>query len=108
MEISFESKQLRELCENEDEGKRRLGDAVAKTLRDRLADCEAASSPKELIAGRSREGVDGTMVLDLEDGYSLTFAANHPTLPLTPSGEINWSKVHRIRILKIESDNASC
>ena len=94
------------MCENEAEGKRQLGDTVAKALRNRLADCEAASSPRELLAGRPQERADGTMSVDLDDGYRLVFAANHPSIPMTPGGDVDWVKVHRIRILSIESDNA--
>jgi len=105
LEISFETRQLREICENEAEGNRQLGDAVAKALRNRLADCEAASSVSELLAGRPREVGDGTMSIELEGSYSLAFTTNHPSIPMTTSGEVDWARVHSIRVLRIENKN---
>ena len=89
------------MCENEAEGSRQLGDAVAKTLRSRLADCEAAPSVAELIAGRPRELSDATMSLELEGGSFLVFAVNHESVPVTADGHVDWAKVHSIRVLKI-------
>ena len=47
------------------------------------------------------------MVLDLADGHCLVFTANHLTAPLAMNGDIDWGRVHRIRILSIERDNAA-
>ena len=93
------------MCENEAEGNRRLGDAVAKSLRSRLADCEAASSVAELIAGRPRDLGDATMSLDLEGGSFFVFTVNHEPVPVTDDGHVDWAKVHSIRVLKIEAKN---
>jgi hypothetical protein len=105
LEISFETRQLREFCENEAEGNRQLGDAVAKSLRSRLADCESSSSVAELIAGRPRELGDATMSLELEGGSFLVFTVNHETIPATSDGHVDWGKVYSIRVLKIEAKN---
>lgn len=93
------------MCETEAEGNRQLGDAVAKSLRSRLADCEAASSVAELIAGRPRDLGDATMSLDLDGGSFLVFTVNHETVPVTGDGPVDWAKVHSIRVLKIEVKN---
>jgi hypothetical protein len=106
LELAFESKDLRDICENEAEAKRRLGESIAKTLKRRLADLDAATSPKDLLAGRPRLGQDGqTMVIDLCEGRRIVFAANHPDDPATADGDLDWAKVRRIRILRIEVDN---
>lgn len=107
LELAFESKELREMCESEAEAKRQLGDTAAEMLRHRLADLDAAASPKDLLAGRPRLGQDGeTMVVDLCEGCRLVFTANHPSNPTTSTGELDWARVARIRILRIESDHA--
>lgn len=93
------------MCENEAEGNRQLGDVVAKSLRSRLADCEAASSVAELIAGRPRDMGDATMSLDLDGGSFLVFTVNHEAVPVTGDGNVDWAKVHSIRVLKIEAKN---
>jgi len=107
LELAFESKELRDICENDAEAKHRLGDSVAEMLRHRLADLDAAISPKDLLVGQPRLGTDAeTMVIDLCEGHRLVFTANHPNNPTTPNGELDWNRVRRIRILGIESEHA--
>ena len=108
MELSFESRDLRAVCEFESEAQKELGARVAAVLKRRLADMRAATSIKDLVAGRPREleGADGEfMVIDLSDGFWLVFAANHPRNSRTTSGELDWAKISRIKILKIETKN---
>lgn len=108
MELAFDSKSLRTICENEAHAKRKLGPTVAEVLRHRLADLRAATSIKDLIVGRPRI-LDGTdhqhVVIDLCDDYRMVFCANHPNNLVAKSGKIDWPKVSRIRILSIESDH---
>jgi hypothetical protein len=107
LELAFESKELRDICESEAESKRVLGDDVAEMLRHRLADLDAATSPKDLLAGRPRLAEDGqSMIIDLCEGHRIVFTANHPDNPTTPGGDLDWTKVRRIRILRIESEHA--
>jgi len=105
LDISFETKQLREICEIEAEGDRHLGPVVAKSLRKRLADCEALPTVSELIVGGPRELGDGTMSLNLENGCVMVFTANHQDIPTTRNGQVDWTKVQSIRILRIEAEN---
>ncbi len=107
LELGFESKELRDMCESEAEAKRQLGDTVAEMLKHRLADLDAARSPRDLVAGRPRLSQDGrTMVVELSEGHRLVFTANHPGYPTTSTGDVDWARVSRIRILRIESDHA--
>lgn len=104
LELAFESKELRDMCESEAEAKRKLGETVAAMLRHRLADLDAATSPRDLLAGRPRSSQDGqTMMIDLCEGHRIVFAANHLHNPTTSGGDLDWAKVRRIRILRIES-----
>ena len=52
--LAFDSLHLRAICENTDQGDSELGAVVARTLRNRLADLKAATSPADLIAGIPR------------------------------------------------------
>jgi hypothetical protein len=107
LELAFESRELRDICESEAEARRHLGDSVAEMLKHRLADLDAASSPKDLLVGQPRLGADTeTMVIDLCEGHRLVFTANHPNNPTTPDGKLDWTRVRRIRILRIESEHA--
>jgi proteic killer suppression protein len=107
MEIAFESKSLRTVCESESQAKQELGDAVAAALKRRLADLRAATSINDLVAGRSRVGNDrNKMMIDLCDGYRLIVQANHIKNPKLEGGGVNWKKVNRIKIVRIERNHA--
>ncbi len=109
MELAFDSKSLRTICENEAQAKLELDSAVAEILKRRLADLRAATSVKDLVAGRPRipDGSDSQhMVLDLCDGYRLVFKSNHTNRPITDADDIDWARVTRIKILRIEKHHA--
>ena len=84
-----------------------LGTRVAEVLKRRLADIRAATSVEDLVAGRPRElaGSDPHMIVDLSDGYYIVFGANHPNNPMTESGDLDWTRVSRVKILRIENDH---
>jgi hypothetical protein len=105
LELAFDSKLLRTICENDEHAKRQLGRSVAEILKHRLADLRAAASPKDLVAGRPRvlHGGDRQyMAVDLPDGYRVVFSANHAKNPMTETGDLDWARVGRIKILNIE------
>ena len=107
LELAFANKPLRQLCENEAHAKHELSPTVAEILKHRLADLRAAISVKDLVAGNPRRlhGADHQhMAIDLCDGYRIVFCANHPNNPVVESGELDWSKVSRVKILRIESN----
>lgn len=101
LEISFADKSIRQLCENATIAKRKLGSEAAEKLKHRLADLRAVSSVKDLVAGRPRE-VEGTIIVDLCNDYCIILCANHNSNPLLDTGAIDWSKVNRVKILRIE------
>jgi hypothetical protein len=107
LEIAFETRSLRSICESEGLATRELGQAVAESLRRRLADLRAATSTADLLVGNPREyKVDSsTMMLDLSADHRLVFTANHPTNPETEAGAVDWSKISRVKILRIEHEN---
>jgi hypothetical protein len=107
LELAFHSKALRAICESEVQAIETLGEAIAATLRHRLADLSAAKSPNDLPVGRPRAlRSDPTkMCVDLCDGYVVTFCANHSKNPKTPSDRRTWENVSRIRILEIARKN---
>lgn len=106
MEIAFESRELRTTCENDTQAKGELGATVAEALKHRLADLRAASSPKDLVAGRPRIMPDGErMALDVGETHHIVFKSNHPDHPVTETNEVDWSRVSRIRILGIKRND---
>lgn len=106
LELAFDSKELRSICESEDYAKQQLSALVVEALKHRLADLRAAISIKDLIAGKIRplDNADQRIIVDLCEGYQLIFCANHPRNPLLESGNLDWSRVSRIKILGIKND----
>jgi toxin HigB-1 len=107
LQLAFESKQLRTVCEDEVQAKGELGETVAKTLKHRLADLRAATSVKDLVAGKPRllpEPEANNMAVDLCEGRRFVFTANHVSNPTTPENNLDWSRVTRIKILRIEEE----
>ena len=106
LELAFETKSLRTICESEAQARLELGAEVAEILKHRLADMRAATCTNDLVAGQPRLSADGEqMVVDLCDGYRIVFKANHTRNPLTEAKDVDWPKVIRIKILRIESDD---
>jgi plasmid maintenance system killer protein len=108
LEIAFAKKSLRNLCESDTKAKRELGAKIAKLLRRRLADLRAATCVKDIVAGRPREvgrGRHGRYAVELCDNSRIIFCANHITVPVVASGGVDWSKVSRVKILRIEGSH---
>jgi hypothetical protein len=104
VELAFDSKSLRDICENEDQAEVELGAGVAEALKHRLADLRAAKSPRDLLVGQPRVVADGKeMILDLCDGRRMVFKPNHP---MTDTNPPNWDRVNRVKILRIETNDA--
>ena len=83
-----------------------MGENIAEALKHRLADLRAATSIKDLIAGKPRTlgvGHLNCLVIDLCDGSRMVLKANHPENPLTDSGDLHWEKVSRIKVMYIGS-----
>jgi hypothetical protein len=101
LQLAFETKRLREICENEDSAAEELGTKVAEQLKRRLADLRAAESIEEMPnIVKPRKGSTKCSVRFAKD-RSIVFCANHNPKPTLQSGKIDWTKVRRIRILEI-------
>lgn len=104
MEICFKDKKLKDLCERAAIAQRKLGSQMARKLRSRLADLEAAASVTALHAGRPHplEGNRlGQFALDLVQPKRLVFEPDHDPLPLGEDGRIVWHQVTRVCIIWI-------
>ena len=79
MELAFESRELRSICEQEPIANDVLGVVVAEVLRHRLADLRAATSIDDLVAGSPHtvesEGICH-IVVDLCRGCQIVLKAN--------------------------------
>lgn len=107
MELAFETKELRSICESETCALLELGVVSAEALKHRLADLLAAQSVHDLMQlpmGLLYDGSEGiNLFFDLTCGKKLVFTNNHIKPPLLEEGRIDWTKVSRIRILAINN-----
>lgn len=101
LQLAFETKHLRTLCESSADAIRELGQDVARHLMERLADLDSAVTISDVLLGRPRASDRGDLVIDLVCGYRLQCRANHPNNPQTTTGGIDWNKVSRIKIVGI-------
>ena len=105
MEFAFLNKEIRNICEDENKAKEDLGEEVARILKIRLADLFAATSVFDIILGDPKELItEGKFEfkVDICNGYQLIFSPNHVKNPLTRKNTIDWLKVNRIKIIKID------
>lgn len=104
MELAFESKELRAVCEQGAAAKEELGEEMANDLRRRLADLRAATAVGDLLAGNPKVvESDGMsyLVVELCQDYEIVLKANHPENPVTDTGQLDWAKVSRIKVTYI-------
>lgn len=107
MELAFSNKDIRKICEDEDEATSELGFAIGKNLQNRLADLIAATTVRDLLVGNPGEITDSsqsTYKIEIGDGFRIIFCPNHKNIPHIGE-KIDWDKVTRIKILQIENDN---
>jgi proteic killer suppression protein len=96
LEIHFKDKALRELCEKRATAVKKMGDVVARKLRTRLDDLEAAGRVTDLVAGRPhplKGDRTGQFAVDLAHGWRLVFAPDHELTPTHPDGGTDWTQV---------------
>jgi len=106
LEINFETKELRDLCENEALASHSLGPAAAESLKHRLSDIRAADSMHDVPAGRPRMGKFQNMDcyrLELADGRSLVVLPNHAPPRNNAAGETDWGWVRRVKVVALEA-----
>lgn len=102
--LAFQTRSIRDVCESTTKATYMYGDAVASNLRHRLADLQAATSILDLPESIIKMLDDSThLMIDLGEGNRILMASNHLNNPLLDSGEIDWHKVTRIKVLRIEN-----
>lgn len=112
MELAFESRDIRSVCENHAVAASELGAEVAGILMRRLADLRSVVSICEFIdlgVVNCRMEVIGSeerALIDLSGGCCcMVLAANHPKNPVTTNGSLNWKAITRVKIIQIRCDH---
>lgn len=108
MVIAFETKIIRQLCESNTKAKIILGNNAAVKLKHRLADLRAVNNVTELLMGNPSQLDHSNYDLykvSISDDIFIYFKANHNSNPLLPNNNVDWTKVNRIKIVKIGSEH---
>ena len=104
MEIAFDDKTLRSLCERAALAEAKFGPFVAQKLRSRLSDIQAASTLMDLpfsdacaVSWKNRE----CYCFMLGEGHAMLVGANHVRPPIESAGRMDWSAVKRVKVLLV-------
>jgi hypothetical protein len=110
MEIAFETKHLRDMCESDRLLKQRFGESMGSTVKARLADFRAAKSLSDIISLWECDIIDtpavGTLELR-ETELRMVLVPNQKIVPRSDTGGILWENLMRIKFLSIEQNNAA-
>ena len=103
--LAFETLAIRTLCECQSQAERAVRAQGRRPPSGAPGRYRAAESVTELVAGRPREIQGGRhrhYAVDLANGYRMVFCANHVRIPVDETYRVDWSRVTRVKILKIE------
>ena len=104
LELAFATRELRSACEDAACAEALYGQGVARALVGRIADLRAAGNPLELpIAERlCNSNAPEHIVITLAEGRTLVIGANHSKPPRVADGTLDWERVNRVIILRLE------
>lgn len=103
MEVTFETKELRDVCTYSDIAEAGLPLAAARGLRNVIADLRASRFLDEFFLLQSIQIPSSEFKITLGDGLFAHLASAHRVIPMT-EGNFDPSKVYRIRVLAIEGE----
>ena len=104
LKLSFETKELRDICGSDQEAKKMFGEHLATALIALLADLRAASTVAALPLG-APEMHSGHCVFEVTPDCRMLATPNHPRKLVTDGARANWAAVKSIKITKIEHEN---
>jgi hypothetical protein len=102
LELGFETKGLRRMCENDASARTQLGDEAAAAFQRRLADIEAADVITELPWLNIEYGVNADAAIEFHPGYWLIIMAIPGALPMDGNQNLDWTTVDRIKLMGIQ------
>ena len=105
MEVTYATKEIRRLCEEEKYQLKRLGKKRSSRLQNRVNELRAKENVSELQLGRPHELTGdraGQYSVDLDKQMRLLFEPSEHPAPSHPAGGIDWQQVKCIRIFGIE------
>jgi proteic killer suppression protein len=107
LDFSFENRDLRKECEDEQVAIEKYGTEISMKLQGRIADIIAATTVSDLLAGNPsmlNKGSNNYKV-DLSSNCLLVFCSANTKVPQDSNGSVDWERVTRIKILEIQHIN---
>lgn len=105
MQITYASKTIQRLCEEDKHQRKQLGEKRAKRLKNRLNELRAVENVSQLQLGRPHP-LTGDRArqfsVDLDGPMRLLFEPAELPTPQLPSGGIDWQQVRSVRIQEIK------
>lgn len=106
MEIAFETRALRTLCEDSMEAENAYGRALANELRRSLAELRAADTMFDMPATFDMPtGKQSEFAVPLGATHNLMLRCGNRRPPRLPSGEIDWDSVDRIKVIGVTKND---
>lgn len=108
VDFSFQTRKLRDICEDESKANDAFGPTIAHALRKRLADLRASPSLLDMPTGNLRsagENNSPVFIIDLSDDYILKFTSITSNIIKNDSDVVDLSDIYRIKLLSIEQAN---
>ncbi len=108
MDITFKTKKLKGLFNSQHKLQKEHGAAMAKVIRQRMDDLEAADNLETMryLPGRCHElrgNLKGCFAVDLRGSFRLIFRPEgHIDRYKKPDGGIDWNRVVAIRIEEVQ------
>jgi len=104
MDIAFQTRALRDLCEDELRLSARFGSDAATQIIARMADLRATEAIQELVkAGLCVPLEDGRLASSIDAGWRIVLAPNHLQRRRASSPPLPWSQVTRVKVFAIEN-----
>jgi len=104
MQITYATKAIQRLCEEEKHQLKQLGTKRAKRLKNRLSELRAVQNVSQLQLGRPHaltEDRAGQYSVDLDGPMRLLFEPTDQPPPTLAAGGIDWQQVTSVRLLEI-------
>ncbi|MEJ2790424.1 MULTISPECIES: hypothetical protein [unclassified Pseudoxanthomonas] len=109
MEISFETRQLRDLCEDEVLAEASLSKRDAELLRIRLSDIRAAENYDDLQLSQPAKGVYDefpSLIYELTPQHALVIVPQGKGVRRGAS-ESSWLTIRRVKVVSLENINVN-
>jgi len=103
LDISYSNKKIRNICEKESVGKKYFPLSVIRILYRRIYDICLADDLFDVpfnIEFKSKIP-PGSFAIALDEGYFVVFCAVDLNMPLDAHGNVDWTRVRRIKLLEI-------